>query len=370
VDKTLKKAGFVPTGADPCVYSREGGGGRLGCILAIHVDDCMVAAAPGEVEKYKQEMKDAYRVSDDGETSWFLKVRVDWGKDRRSVSLSQRSYVEEMLRECQMGNSRPQRTPARPNVVLVKGKGEATKEDKAGTAGWERARGPFRRVVGKLGYLAGCTRPDISFAVRQLQKQADDVRPEHCQAVDHVLSYLQGTAGYGLRFERRGEKGEAQLRGWADSDHGAEIGTVKEGRRSRLGYAFMMMNAVLSWGCVQSDRNARSTAESEIMALDEAAREGLWLRRLGMELRLTGADCIPIGEDNAACEAFADGGKVGDRLKHVDTIYHAVRDNVDRKELRVEPVSTKENLADFFTKSLGPIVFEGLRRALGVVCVA
>ena len=51
---------------------------------------------------------------------------------------------------------------------------------------------------------------------------------------------------------------------------------------------------------VEDDAIARSTAEAERMALGEATRGALALRRLAMELGILGAEVIPIMEERGA----------------------------------------------------------------------
>ena len=61
------------------------------------------------------------------------------------------------------------------------------------------------------------------------------------------------------------------------------------------------------------------------MALDEATREALALRRLAMELGISGAEVIPIMEDNQTVVNVATGVPPGERLKHVHIRYFAVQ---------------------------------------------
>ena len=57
----------------------------------------------------------------------------------------------------------------------------------------------YRQLVGSLMYLVN-TRPDICFAVSTLGQFMCEPRQMHWVAAKHVLRYLRGTVGYGLRY--------------------------------------------------------------------------------------------------------------------------------------------------------------------------
>jgi hypothetical protein len=54
------------------------------------------------------------------------------------------------------------------------------------------AKLPYCAIVGKVMYLSTCTRPDISFAVRELAKFMSNYGTKHFEAAKHLLRYLQG----------------------------------------------------------------------------------------------------------------------------------------------------------------------------------
>jgi len=51
----------------------------------------------------------------------------------------------------------------------------------------ELAKLPYKELVGKLMYLSTCTRPDISFAVRELAKFMSNYSLAHWVAAKHLL---------------------------------------------------------------------------------------------------------------------------------------------------------------------------------------
>ena len=56
-----------------------------------------------------------------------------------------------------------------------------------------------------------------------------------------------------------------------------------------------------------------------------------------------------------------------DSSKHMELMYHFIRDCVEKKKIELEFVATEHQLADMFTKSLGRTRFQELRTRIGMV---
>ena len=74
----------------------------------------------------------------------------------------------------------------------------------------------YRKLIGSLMYLVN-TRLDICFAVSTLSQFMVELRQLHWVATKHVLRYLRGIGGYGLRYV---SNGEVRLHGYIDSNWG------------------------------------------------------------------------------------------------------------------------------------------------------
>jgi len=72
----------------------------------------------------------------------------------------------------------------------------------------------YRQLIGSLMYLVN-TRPNICFAVNALSQYMVEPRHVHWMAAKHMLRYLRGTVGYGLRYV---SGGDVKLQGYIDSD--------------------------------------------------------------------------------------------------------------------------------------------------------
>ena len=74
----------------------------------------------------------------------------------------------------------------------------------------------YRSVVGMMLYLAGSTRPDISYAIHQCARFSHNPKKSHEIRVNHIARYLQGTKDKGLILSP--DTGNLPLDLYADTD--------------------------------------------------------------------------------------------------------------------------------------------------------
>ena len=93
----------------------------------------------------------------------------------------------------------------------------------------------------------------------------------------------------------------------------------------------------------------------------------VWLKILlkGMKEEIT--DQVVIYCDKMSAINISKNPIMHSKTKHIAIKYHYLRELVQKKEVRVEYVNTKEQLADIFTKALPKDAHEYLRDKLGVI---
>ena len=69
------------------------------------------------------------------------------------------------------------------------------------------------------------------------------------------------------------------------------------------------------------------------------------------DLKQIGDMCVTIFEDNRGCIGMANNLE-SKRAKHIDIKHHFIRDHIEKGNIKIEPISSKDQLADIFTKSL------------------
>jgi hypothetical protein len=109
---------------------------------------------------------------------------------------------------------------------------------------------------------------------------------------------------------------------------------------------------------------SRSSTESEYRALALASAEVCWLRTLLKDLGVFISEAPILWCDNISALAIASNLVFHARTKHIEVDFHFVHERVLRKDLAVKFVSTLDQLADIFTKSLPAHRFLDLRSNL------
>jgi len=349
----LLSIGFTRSTSDPCLYLRHDAGGKLDCLLAVYVDDTILAPKSESVRvEVQQQLEEKYKMTDLGELSWYLGMKVEQKDD--CTTISQELYALKVLEELGMAKCNPTRAPG-PEVLPSADDCPATEEEKQ-----EMTTVPYRKAIGMLMYLSVSSRPDLSFMVHRMARYVSNPGMAHWGVVKHILRYLRGTTKYGLRYYK---DGSITLTGFVDASWGDK--DIK--RYSTTGFVFIMCGGPVSWSSYAQKCISRSSTEAEYIALSDAVREGIWLRRLCNE---AGAPQPPtiLFEDNTSCItlAFGEQGSEHKKLKHVEIRYHFFREHVEAGTFVPTACKTQDQGADVLTKSLGWIKHQRMCNIIGV----
>ncbi|XRB24798.1 RNA-dependent DNA polymerase [Pseudoscourfieldia marina] len=96
---------------------------------------------------------------------------------------------------------------------------------------------------------------------------------------------------------------------------------------------------------------ALSTVESEVMALTEAIKEAIYIRRLLESLGARKKAQLSFTRIQRA-EALVDHPTSHRRTKHIEIRREFIKFHIGHETVKIERVSTKDQLADILTKPL------------------
>jgi hypothetical protein len=109
---------------------------------------------------------------------------------------------------------------------------------------------------------------------------------------------------------------------------------------------------------------SRSSTEAEYKAVANATAELIWVQSLLRELRVSQPQSPVLWCDNIGATYLSANPVFHARTKHIEVDYHFVRERVARRQLQIKFISSKDQLADIFTKPLPLPQFEACRRNL------
>ena len=351
---------FIPLVSDPCVYQRKSKTGKV-MIIAIFVDDiisCFHKSDESDFSYFKANFTQKYKTTDLGDATWILKMKITRDRKNRTLLLTQQLYNEMVVDRFNMSNAKCSTTPEKISHELSLSQCPTTVEEKEAMLAI-----PYKSAIGSLLYATISTRPDIAHSTGMLARYLHNPAREHWNAAKVTLSYLKSTSNYGLKytgFNRDGSEKSITTSAYSDANWAGD----KEDRKSTTGYLVSVGNNLTSWKSQKQQTVAQSSAESEYIAVAECTKELLWTNSLLEELSLPQTSPSIIQCDNQAAISYTDTNAINNKLKHIQIKWHAIKDCVARKQIKVNWVSTTEQLADILTKPLGEQVFTPLRDQL------
>jgi len=313
--------------------------------VMVYVDDCLIAAKTEQEIKTVSNLIQAhvdYKPMGSLEDNGFTGIQAKRDRQKGTLHLTLSTYIQRMLKKFGMEGCRTVRTPLPPGLKLGKGASEIEQQQD----GYNEFRSEYQRSVGALLYVSVQGRPDISYAVGQLTRFMSNPAAEHRVAMKHVLRYLCGSHDLGITYHSGGNHVPI---GYSDSSYALCPHTS----RSPGGYVFIRAHGPIIWRSYTPKLVSQSSAEAELVILNDAAKDAVYIREWMSELGIEIGEPIPIHEDNDACRMAAKNNFAQSRMRHVRVRYHHVADQVNNNTVRVESVDTVANIADIFTKALG-----------------
>lgn len=348
----LEELGFTSSSKDPCIFIKFRGSERKNIYAVLYVDDIVIVSGDmDELNKLKNYLLKRFHMKDLGDIKLFLGIRVTRENDQ--ICIDQTKYIHDILVKYRMNDccADTARTPL------------PSKLDYEKLNLIENCSYPSENLLGCLMYLMNCTRPDLSFSVNLISRFVNKRNKIVWDYLKSILRYLKGTVDLKLVYKRNSNNNIEIMNAYADSDWAND----PTDRISISGFVFRMYeNCTIMWATRKQRCVADSSVAAEYIALHEAAREAVWFKDLGESVYLNFKEGILIHEDNQGCISIAKNPINNKLTKHIDTKYHYIRFEIQRGNIRIECINTKEQLADMFTKSLDATKFIYFRNKLGL----
>lgn len=328
----LNSIGFSNSKSDQAIYfaTRD----NVKVWLVLYVDDILIiSTSTNAINDVMRVLSKEYRMKDVGKVNEFLGITIDYDRNEGTMTLSQSSKIEKMIKRFGMENCKGVATPLdKSYTTFLNQNRQLTKE-----------AFPYREAIGCLLYLAMCTHPDISYSVTFLSKFCEEPTAAHWVLVKRVFRYLRETSNYQLQFFK---SSNANLYAYSDADWGS-----LPDRKSTSGTALFYGDCLVSWKAKRQTVVALSTTEAEMIAVTDTFKELKLAKKILHEIFQQVSNCTILC-DNQPCITIANGNGYSGRAKHIDLKYLAVQDYVSNGEFKLEYCGTNDMKADIMTKAL------------------
>ena len=139
-------------------------------------------------------------------------------------------------------------------------------------------------------------------------------------------------------------------------------------RKNTSGTYHFLGHSLVLWHSKKQNSVTLSTTEAEYIVAGLCCAQILWMKQTLSDFDLS-FEHVPIKCDSTTVINISKNPVQHSRTKHIEIKHHFLRDYAQKGEITLEFVSTKDQLADIFTKPLSEEKFVDIRRQLGVICL-
>ena len=325
-----KELGFKLNAYDNCVANKNINGSQATIIW--HVDDLKISHKDQRVledivNKLDQGYgKEAPLTVTRGRRHDYLGIDIEFTDDRKVV-FRMDDFTDGILDEARDDMPRSAVTPAANYLFQVSEDAKVLSNDDSDY---------FHHMVAKLLYLCKRVRPDIHTAVAFLTTRVLKPTVEDYKELGRCIGYLREYPHLPLTLK---VNDEGVLEWWVDASF-----AVHPDMKSHTGAVFTMGKGAAYTMSTKQKINTESFTEAELVGVDDALPNVLWIRRFLNAQGFTVNDNVVYQDNQSAILLERNGQKSsGKRTRHIDIRYYFITDRIAHKEVRVEyfVVSTK-----------------------------
>jgi hypothetical protein len=336
----LNEQKFTADTADPCVYHKFNQKSDEEAHVRVHVDDFLSTGTPSMVAEFRNALAHRFKTTGELATTHY---GLDISRRNGTYKLGCRTYITRKLEAFhQLSDVKTWTTPMAQHLVLPK------LEGKCPDAALQKH---YRSLVGSLIFPASTCRPDIAFAAHVLSRHLEHPNEQHVAAAYRVFGYLKGTIDVGVVY---GKSKSLEFYGTSDAAHLTQQATHDwPPTLGVTGYHFQLGSGSISWRAGTQKLTSHSSTESELYALDEAARELVYLNKLLTNFGIKVPKPVMIGQDNMAAITLTNSENFNPRTKHIAVRYMYINDLQREGVCKVRYLPTDNIPSDALTKALG-----------------
>ena len=144
LSSAMNKISFTKSKSDAAVFYRHGEKGFV--IIVVAVDDLTITAINDNIIcEIKADLMKSFKMKDLGKLHWLLNLKIKWDRTYKSISFTQEAYIDKILSQVNLEDSKTHATPIDLNTQLPKDQCSSTNNEKIAML-----KIPYREVIGSL----------------------------------------------------------------------------------------------------------------------------------------------------------------------------------------------------------------------------
>jgi hypothetical protein len=336
---------LIQSQTDPCIFYKKNKWNHPVLILALYVDDTLLAGTRTEVNWLYEQVQKRFKIEKLGKLKKHLGIWWEWHKEGNQTYLS--ASMDKMIEDIRIKfkaavgrDAKLASTPGFPGQMLTKNIGDSVMLDE------------YRSLVGKIMYYATKIGPDISNAARDLATHLSSPGNAHWKALERCVGYLASLKDSKLTFRK---PRELRSISYCDSDYAKS----EDDRKSIGGRINTIGGTITNWTSKKQSTVALSSTESEYQALSDCTQEAMFTQNLIEEITGERKAAI-IYEDNLGAIFLCKNQQVSSRTKHIDVRHHYMRNLLEEKRLDIRFIRSEDNSSDICTKNTSKEIHDKL----------
>ncbi|CAI7860938.1 unnamed protein product [Closterium sp. NIES-53] len=252
------------------------------------------------IERTQKLLMDNFKCKMLGDVHYYLGLQIERDLERRWLKVYQSHYISGVMERYGVTGGCTVMTPFLAGFKLKK----AAEEDDVLE---DEQRNEYQSLIGSVMYAAVHTRPDASFGVGQLARVVQRPTQEQLEVAKRLVRYLGSTASAG---------------------------------------------GPVSWRSKKQSEIAQSSGEAEYMAMYQAIKEIVLLRKLLEDMGAEQEGPTPLFSDSEAAIGMANNPILNGLNKHMKIKWHWVRQMVKEGIVELHHVKASKQGTYFLTKRL------------------
>ncbi len=341
---TLASQGWIKHHSESCVWTRMDDPNEPDsrCYFLLHVDDSLTIDR--NARKHYDQLAQHYEMKEMGISDTWCGIEFTFLPD--TIILQQTAYQKYFVQHWANHPVHPMKVSRHLSPL------NATALSKLPADAPEHNDLWYSEYCGMLNWLL-LTGPEITPSAVLPFRGLKHVTERHEAAAAHLLGYIDAHPDSGIAFDRvHALPSPLDLVQYVDAEYGRNVTTGM----SDEGQIIFLNGNVVSWSMKGQTMVAGSTYEAEIIAFSNGARQLCKIRNYidgcGYELGPT-----PVYEDNNSYLRYARDIGLARPARSLNQHLHYGREKQQTGIIELLPVTSEDNIADFFTKPLTKLKF-------------